>query len=227
MARCRRAAALATTSDCFLRMESLRRQVCPPKPRLPRGPCPAPVEFHVRYPRAAASSRSSEVTMKRGLGSLLVHSVLANHTPLAAPAVERRPREVLEAAGYTPRPASLALRRLSSRAILATKGLVLYSREHHGTLNMTSGNGLSVTYTAFNKPAAITRGTASIAFRPRPRAPALRPDQPLRRHLLHRRRRRAGRALRRLRRHRALDQLVSPLMVSASTMDNRQRGPLR
>jgi hypothetical protein len=30
--------------------------------------------------------------------------------------------------------------------------------------NMTSGNGLSVTYTAFNKPATITRGTASIAF---------------------------------------------------------------
>jgi uncharacterized protein RhaS with RHS repeats len=30
--------------------------------------------------------------------------------------------------------------------------------------NMTSGNGLSVTYTAFNKPAFITRGTASVAF---------------------------------------------------------------
>ncbi|HEY7550089.1 MAG TPA: RHS repeat-associated core domain-containing protein, partial [Hyphomicrobiaceae bacterium] len=30
--------------------------------------------------------------------------------------------------------------------------------------NMTSGNGLSVTYTAFNKPATITRGTASISF---------------------------------------------------------------
>jgi hypothetical protein len=28
--------------------------------------------------------------------------------------------------------------------------------------NMTSGNGLSVTYTAFNKPATITRGTASV-----------------------------------------------------------------
>jgi RHS repeat-associated protein len=29
---------------------------------------------------------------------------------------------------------------------------------------MTSGNGLSVTYTSFNKPATITRGTASISF---------------------------------------------------------------
>jgi RHS repeat-associated protein len=29
---------------------------------------------------------------------------------------------------------------------------------------MTSGNGLSVTYTAFNKPATITRGTASVSF---------------------------------------------------------------
>src|SRR5262245_13859075 len=29
---------------------------------------------------------------------------------------------------------------------------------------MTSGNGLSVTYTPFNKPATITRGTTSIAF---------------------------------------------------------------
>jgi hypothetical protein len=29
---------------------------------------------------------------------------------------------------------------------------------------MTSGNGLSVSYTAFNKPATITRGTASVAF---------------------------------------------------------------
>jgi hypothetical protein len=30
--------------------------------------------------------------------------------------------------------------------------------------NMTSGNGLSVTYTPFNKPATITRGTASVSF---------------------------------------------------------------
>jgi RHS repeat-associated protein len=30
--------------------------------------------------------------------------------------------------------------------------------------NMTSGNGLSVTYTSFNKPATITRGTASVSF---------------------------------------------------------------
>jgi RHS repeat-associated protein len=30
--------------------------------------------------------------------------------------------------------------------------------------NMTSGNGLSVTYTPFNKPSTITRGTASVSF---------------------------------------------------------------
>ena len=30
--------------------------------------------------------------------------------------------------------------------------------------NMTSGNGLGITYTAFNKPATITRGTASVSF---------------------------------------------------------------
>src|SRR5262249_36590325 len=29
---------------------------------------------------------------------------------------------------------------------------------------MTSGNGLSVTYAAFNKPQTITRGTASVSF---------------------------------------------------------------
>jgi hypothetical protein len=29
---------------------------------------------------------------------------------------------------------------------------------------MTSGNGLTVTYTPFNKPTTITRGTASISF---------------------------------------------------------------
>jgi hypothetical protein len=29
---------------------------------------------------------------------------------------------------------------------------------------MTSGNGLSVSYKPFNKPATITRGTASVSF---------------------------------------------------------------
>jgi hypothetical protein len=29
---------------------------------------------------------------------------------------------------------------------------------------MLSGNGLTIAYTAFNKPATITRGTASVSF---------------------------------------------------------------
>jgi len=40
---------------------------------------------------------------------------------------------------------------------------------------MTAGNGLTVSYTSYNKPTSITRGTTTVG-QPRPRSPALPAD---------------------------------------------------
>ena len=43
-------------------------------------------------------------------------------------------------------------------------GVINTSFTYDAKGNMTSGNGLSVTYTPFNKPETITRGTTQVAF---------------------------------------------------------------